>query len=178
MELGNIFPETPDFITSLKQLNGEEEKVCVELFYSLAEKMLVSKSGKESAELSSMNFKKHEDILNSILERVAFFPLKPNVMQAELTRLGLSASHSSALASAWASIAKTLVLGRRRVDTNVEGIHYQVLRRLPQDQESVLFHIQLEGAPSNVKLRFEPDELFQFYEQLQQIQDGIDRICQ
>jgi hypothetical protein len=170
-----IFNETPDFLSALKSLNLEDEKECIEEFKSLA-----IKNSETSSDLvgNSSNSPKHvrEEILGKILDRVAFFPLKPSVMQAELARLGLKESLSQGLAGAWADKAKKVVLARRVVKGDLVSVDFEMLLNIKTGEEGVNLQLQLHGG-QEILLNFEPDELFAFYEQLEEIQNNIDKIC-
>ena len=74
METTNIFPENPEFLALLLALNQEQEQECVTAFRTLTEGMVDPKK-------PSVTPSKHQEVLNSILETVAFYPLKPSVMQ-------------------------------------------------------------------------------------------------
>ena len=118
------------------------------------------------------------------------------VHQAELSRLGLSSTASAGLASAWASIAKTVVTARRKVQSNLVGVAAEVRRQLPEGTESLLLSLQMDGeahfTPSlsskekdndktssdrRVNIRLDPQQAFALYEQLEAAQAGIDAIC-
>lgn len=180
MEACNIFPPTQQFRDSLKKLNGLDEKVCLDLFVDLAKRMTEEEqisSVKGTSGSSVSNQVEHEETLKIVLERVAHFPVKPSVMEAELTQLGVSPSLGRGLANIWASVAKPLVQHRRRVITNFKGIHCQVLRDIPSGQERVKMQLNIEQQ-TDLKLSFKPEQLFDFYQELELIQANLDRICQ
>ena len=208
-----LFPESPHFLEQLKELGSANQDEAVATFLALAK-----------ADTKSENDCKlvHKEVLSVILERVAFFPMKPAVMevrggwdgiylrqecssnsnglthQAELARLGLSSATASGLASAWASIAKTVVTARRKVQSNLVGVAAEVRRQLPEGAESLVVSLQLAGEAHStlsesseqlkdnskatsgrrVNIRLDPQQAFALYEQLEAAQAGIDAICQ
>ena len=111
-----------------------------------------------------------------------------SAFQAELSRLGLSSERASGLALAWASIAKTVVASRRKVQSNLVGVAAEVRRQLPEGTESLLVSLQMAekvGAACldstsgrTVNLRLDPQQAFALYETLEAAQAGVDAICQ
>ena len=118
-----------------------------------------------------------------------------------MSRLGLSSTTAGELASAWASIAKSVVTARRKVQSNLVGVAAEVRRQLPDGTESLVVSLQLAGeahstlfesseqlsvAKDNskassgrrVNIRLDPQQAFALYEQLEAAQAGIDAICQ
>lgn len=187
-----LFPESPHFLEQLKELGSANQDEAVATFLALAK-----------ADTKSENDCKlvHKEVLSVILERVAFFPMKPAVMEAELSRLGLSSTTAGGLASAWASIAKTVVTARRKVQSNLVGVAAEVRRQLPEGTESLVVSLQLAGEAHStlsesseqllvendkskassgrrVNIRLDPQQAFALYEQLEAAQAGIDAICQ
>jgi len=181
----SLFPDSFDFLEQLRLLDSANQDEVVATFLALAKPDVNLE--KESG---------HKEVLSAILERVAFFPMKPAVMEAELSRLGLSSTASAGLASAWASIAKTVVTARRKVQSNLVGVAAEVRRQLPEGTESLLLSLQMDGeahfTPSlsskekdndktssdrRVNIRLDPQQAFALYEQLEAAQAGIDAIC-
>ena len=205
-----LFPESPHFLEQLRHLGSANQDEVVATFIALAKSDVnPEKDGKLV----------HKEVLSVILERVAFFPMKPAVMevrgtltafplncnsnskfdklffnsngrnhQAELSRLGLSSTTAGGLAAAWASIAKTVVTARRKVQTNLVGVAAEVRRQMPEGTESLVVSLQLAGEACSmlsetssgrrVNLRLDPQQAFALYEQLEAAQAGIDAICQ
>ena len=62
------------------------------------------------------------------------------------------------------------------METSLKDARGQVVRELPGGSEGAKLHLQLEDR--TMVLKFTPEQLFQFYEQLEQIQASIDGICQ
>jgi len=173
-----LFPESPHFLEQLKHLNSATQDDVVHAFLSIA------KADSKQGHLVDVQSGLHE-VLSIILERVAFFPMKPSVMEAELSRLGLSSERASGLALAWASIAKTVVASRRKVQSNLVGVAAEVRRQLPEGTESLLVSLQMAGAACldstpgrTVNLRLDPQQAFALYENLEAAQAGVDAICQ
>jgi len=70
-----IFNETPDFLGAVKDLNQEDEEEVASAFRKVVEDCLTA---------SDQNCSVDENIsgiYGAVLDRVAFFPLKPAVMQ-------------------------------------------------------------------------------------------------
>ena len=170
MQTGSIFPSTPAFLAQLLELDREGE-ACLPTFVSLAKRMELAAGGKDQQPLTAV---RHEEVLTTILERVAFYPLKPSVMQSELVRLGLSAALASSLSLSWASLAKSLVTARRRLDCSLGRLQTRVVSRVPGGGQEVT--MALEGV--DLALRLTPEQLFGLYETLEQVQAAIDAICQ
>jgi len=176
-----LFLESPHFLEQLKHLNSATQDDVVRAFLSLA------KADTKQGHMVDVQSGLHE-VLSIILERVAFFPMKPSVMEAELSRLGLSSERASGLALAWASIAKTVVASRRKVQSNLVGVAAEVRRQLPEGTESLLVSLQMAekaGAACldstsgrTVNLRLDPQQAFALYENLEAAQAGVDAICQ
>jgi len=165
-----IFHPTDDFLSSLKSLNMEDEKECVEDFKSIA-----IRTSKQD-DCPSRQSLARQKILGTILDRVAFFPLKPAVMQDELVRHGLNESLAQGLASAWAEMAKKVVLARRMIKGDLLGVEFETLCNVSSGEESI--NVQLNISDNKkVLLTFKPEELFAFYEHLEEIQNNIDKIC-
>jgi len=153
----NIFDETPDFLNAIKVLNDEDEKQCACDFSELALKM--SEDG--------LNISANEgDVYGAILDRVAFFPLKPVVMQEELVRLGMRESLSRIFAAVWAENAKKVVLARRKVLSDLSGVEYEVVRNIATEEENVNLHLNYQDGLNTV-INFNVEELFAFYKQLE-----------
>ena len=102
---------------------------------------------------------------------------------------------ASGLASAWASLAKTVVTARRKVQTNLVDVTAEVRRQMPEGTESLVVSLQLAGEARNIlseserqlveassgrriNIRLDPRQAFALYEQLEAAQAGIDAICQ
>jgi len=68
-----IFDETPDFLNKMRGLNDMVEEQCVFEFSKMALKM-----SEDGLNISGIN---EGDVYGAILDRIAFFPLKPVVMQ-------------------------------------------------------------------------------------------------
>ena len=161
-----LFPESPHFLEQLKHLNSASQDDVVHAFLSLA------KADSKQGQVVDVQSGLHE-VLSIILERVAFFPMKPTIMevretvdcglhqslalsgpqpnrlstfQAELSRLGLSSERASGLALAWASLAKAVVASRRKVQSNLVGVAAEVRRQLPEGTESLLVSLQMAEA--------------------------------
>ena len=115
-------------------------------------------------------------------------PNRFSTFQAELSRLGLSSERASGLALAWASVAKTVVASRRKVQSNLVGVAAEVRRQLPEGTESLLVSLQMAGAAGaacldstfgrTVNIRLDPQQAFALYENLEAAQAGVDAICQ
>jgi len=73
-KLITIFSENDEFIKSLHDLNSEKLEECMKEFKSLIE---VCVSGEEKDVVKSPR----RDTLSHILNKVAFYPLNPDVMQ-------------------------------------------------------------------------------------------------
>lgn len=176
-----LFPESPHFLEQLRLLGSADQDEAVATFIALAKAEV---NREKDAELV------HKEVLSVILERVAFYPLKPAVMEAELSRLGLSSTTAGGLASAWASMAKTVVTARRKVQSNLVGVAAEVRRQMPEGTESLVVSLQLAGEARStlseseqlnsrrVNIRLDPRQAFALYEQLEGAQAGIDTICQ
>ena len=107
-----------------------------------------------------------------------------------MSRLGLSSTTAGGLASAWASMAKTVVTARRKVQSNLVGVAAEVRRQMPEGTESLVVSLQLAGEARStlsesgqlnsrrVNIRLDPQQAFALYEQLEAAQAGIDTICQ
>ena len=97
---------------------------------------------------------------------------------------------ASGLASAWASLAKTVVTARRKVQTNLVDVTAEVRRQMPEGTESLVVSLQLAGEARStlsesgqlnsrrVNIRLDPQQALALYEQLEAAQAGIDTICQ
>ena len=102
---------------------------------------------------------------------------------------------ASGLASAWVSLAKTVVTTRRKVQTNLVDVTAEVRRQMPEGTESLVVSLQLAGEAHNIlseserqlvedsssrriNIRLDPQQAFALYEQLEAAQAGIDAICQ
>lgn len=173
MQTGSIFPPTAAFLAQLQELELEGE-ACLPSFVTLAKRMERAAGGKDQQPCPAV---RHEEVLTTILERVAFYPLKPSVMQEELARLGLSASLATSLSLAWGGLAKSLVTARRKVDCNMVGLQARVVSRVPGGGQEVSLALVLEGGGA-LALRLTPQQLFGLYETLEQVQAAIDAICQ
>ena len=73
-----LFPESPHFIEQLKHLNSATQDDVVHAFLSLA------KADSKQGHVVDVQSGLHE-VLSIILERVAFFPMKPTVMEGRET---------------------------------------------------------------------------------------------
>jgi hypothetical protein len=91
-------------------------------------------------------------------------------------RLGLKESLSQRLAEIWAENAKKVVLARRKVQSDLEGVDYEVLMDLGTQEENVNVHLTHHDGHTAV-LNCNVQELFAFYKQIENIQANIDLIC-
>ena len=73
-----LFPESPHFIEQLKHLNLASQDDLVHAFLSVA------KADSKQGHVVDVQSGLHE-VLSIILERVAFFPMKPTVMEVRKT---------------------------------------------------------------------------------------------
>lgn len=162
MEAASIFPSSPAFLALLAALGEAEEQQVVAAFTSLA-----TGKGEEVA---------HQEVLATILHSVAFFPLAPAAMEAELVRLGLGPALAAALAAAWSSAARAVVAARRKVPTNLVAVAAEVVRAVPGGEEEVVLVLGVEGRRE--VLRLNPSEAFALYSRLEEVQEGLDSICQ
>lgn len=166
-----IFDETPDFLIAIRDLNEEDEGKCASEFRKVVEDSLnVSKLYCNQVD------GKNGFVYGAILDRVAFFPLKPAVMQEELVRLGLKESLSHSLAAIWAENAKRVVLARKKVESDLEGVDYEVLVDIGSQEEHVNLHLTHHNGQTAI-LNFTVEDLFAFYKQIENIQANIDLIC-
>jgi len=163
MDSVDIFPVlSPQFLSDLRALNNDDPKVVAEEFRALAQGM-----------------EKGREVLQIIVDCVAFYPLKPTVMEEELCRIGLTPSLSSLLSKAWAELARMVVGSRKKLLPSHNVIEHQVMKRLPGAEESVILNIDEGGeAGRKLTLRLEPDQLFKLFEELEEVQGNIDKICQ
>ena len=75
-----IFDETPDFLTAIRELNDEDEDKSASEFRKIALEM--AEDGLNIPQVYCNQFAgKNGFVYGAILDRVAFFPLKPVVMQ-------------------------------------------------------------------------------------------------
>lgn len=170
-----IFDETPDFLTAIRELNDEDEDKSASEFRKIALEM--AEDGLNIPQVYCNQVAgKNGFVYGAILDRVAFFPLKPVVMQEELVRLGMKESLSQNLAAIWAENAKKIVLARRKVVSDLKGIDFEVLRNIASEEENVNLHLTHHDGRTTV-LNFEVEELFAFYKQIESIQNSIDLIC-
>jgi len=91
-------------------------------------------------------------------------------------RLGLKESHSQLLAAIWAENAKKVVAGRRKVDSDLEDVHFEALVDVGSQEEHVNLHLTHHSGQITV-LNFSIEELLGFYNQIEKIQANIDLIC-
>jgi len=90
-------------------------------------------------------------------------------------RLGLKESHSQCLARIWAENAKKVVAARRKVKSDLEDVHYEVLVDTDSQEEHVNLYLTYNGQTTI--LNFNVEELVGFYKQIEKIQASIDLIC-
>lgn len=165
-----IFNETDEFLRSLATLNSDSFEKCVEDFTLLTEQMC-TKELELKAEMPS-----RRSTLLHILNKVAFYPLNPTVMQEELIRLGLNTRLSEDLAGVWAETAKKVVASKKMIKGDLDQVQFEILHDVTANEESVDVQLLLSDN-RNVLVNFSPDQLYAFYEQLEIIQNNIDRIC-
>jgi hypothetical protein len=164
---GPLLPASPELQAQLAALGRAEGEEVAAAFRALA----LGQPG-EAGE--------HAEVLATILHSVAFYPLKPAVMQAELVRLGLRAAVAASLASVWAEVARPVVAARRRPASDLLAVETEVRQALHPHQgaEAAVVTLRLEGARRPLVLRLRPDKLLELYEQLEQVQAAIDGVCQ
>ena len=167
MDAASIFPSSPAFLALLAALGEVEDQQVVAAFTSLAAGLVGCKEEVEVA---------HQEVLATILHSVAFLPLAPAAMEGELLRLGLRSSLAAALAAAWAGLARAVVAARRKVPTNLVGVTAEVVRAVPGGEEEVVLVLGVEGRRE--VLRLTPSEAFALYSRLEEVQEGLDSICQ
>lgn len=91
-------------------------------------------------------------------------------------RLGLKESLSLSLAAIWAENAKKVVAARRKVDSDLEDVHFEALVDIASQEERVNLHLTHHSGQVTV-LNFSIEELLGFYKQIEKIQANIDLIC-
>ena len=91
-------------------------------------------------------------------------------------RLGLKESHSQSLARIWAENAKKVVAARRKVKSDLEDVHYEVLVDTASQEEHVNLHLIHRNGQTTI-LNYNVEELVGFYKQIEKIQASIDLIC-
>ena len=91
-------------------------------------------------------------------------------------RLGLKESHSQRLAAIWAENAKKVVSARRKVDSDLEDVHFETLVDIASQEECINLHLTHHSGQLTV-LKFSIEELLGFYKQIEKIQANIDLIC-
>jgi len=166
-----LFEEHPDVVAMFDSLNQQDEDECVQAFRKLVERMSLPNSGKEEANSDST-----DGICRMILDRVAFFPAKPALLQQELIRLNVRASLAESLSGVWAQTAKKIVAEKKKVSSDLRRIDYEVVRDVKTEEQTVnlYLHDQLDRI---TPLSFTPQQLFSFYQKLENIQTSIDSIC-
>ena len=168
----SLFDDLPDTVRMFEALNQQEDAECTRAFNRLAQRMSHPTSDQEKETDPDLV----QSTLKLILDRVAFFPAKPSLLQQELSRLGVRASLSESLSQVWAQTAKKIVAAKKKVSTDLKRIEFEVLREVwSQDQSVNLYlHDQLDRL---TLLTFTPQQLFSFYQKLEDIQSSIDSIC-
>ena len=88
----------------------------------------------------------------------------------------MSASLAVRLSSVWSQFAKKIVTVRRKVESELKKVDYQVMRDVQtQTQKINLFLTDVQD--NTTMIVFSPSQLFSFYEQLECVQSSIDSIC-
>jgi len=157
-----LFEDQPDVVRMFEFLNQQDESLCVQAFRRLAERM-------SDPDLT-------HSIFTMILDRVAFFPAKPALLQQELLGLGVRASLAEKLSQVWAATARKIVAEKKKVQTDLTRIDFEVVREVKTQGQTVnlYLHDQLDRI---TLLSFTPQQLFSFYQKLESIQTSIDSIC-
>ena len=91
-------------------------------------------------------------------------------------RLGLKESLSQSLAAIWAENAKKVVAARKKVESDLEEVDYEVLVDIGSQQEQVNLYLTHHESQTAI-LNFSVEELVAFYKQIEKIQASIDLIC-
>ena len=168
----SLFGDQPETVSLFEVLNQEEEAKCTQAFRELAQRMSDPNSEPEEEPDSGSV----QSIFKLILDRVAFFPAKPSLLQQELSRLGVRNSLSESLSQVWAENAKKIVAEKKKVSSDLKRIDYEVVKEVVSQDETVnlYLHDQLDRL---TLLTFTPQQLFSFYHELENIQTSIDSIC-
>jgi len=67
-------------------------------------------------------------------------------------------------------------MSRRKIDGEFQGAEFEALCNIKTGEEMI--NLQLQNADgTKVLIDFTPETLFEFYEQLELVQNNIDKIC-
>jgi len=168
MENIRIFPEHSQVSSLIHHFINNPEDKSVEVFTRVAQQLSEDDQVKTGDDL--------EHLCRHVLESVAFYPAKPELLQSGLEMLGVSASLAMKLSSVWSQFAKKIVTVRRKVESELKKVDYQVMRDVQtQTQKINLFLTDVHD--NTTMIVFSPSQLFSFYEQLECVQSSIDSIC-
>jgi len=177
----SIFNHTKPFLDHVQELNHAPEAEVIAVFKLLCQGVTTPGRG-------SFN-----PALETILDRVAYFPLRPADMKTELVKVGMAESMSGQLSEVWAEQARAVVNQRKKVDSDVKDVNYEILTDIVTGVERINLKFDLNHPRSadvfsrsadvtsarlqTAELTFTPDQLFALYDQLEAVQKRIDKIC-
>jgi len=175
-----LFPECPIFRDGIGRLNQQPVENVVNAFAALClgKETRWQQGGEERGSAKELPGGGSIDTLRIILDNVAFHPVRPEDMKAELGEVGLTGALSVRLAETWAKHARTVVNARKKVNSNLTGVEYELLTDVRTEEERVRLCLGLSnGQQSNLSLSFTPDQLCSLFEKLESVQKKLDQIC-
>jgi len=186
-EATSIFNQTKPFLDGVQALNAAKEDDVTTCFT-----MLCTNGGNgrgDNRETIGVDDVRLKDTLSTILDRVAYFPVRPADMKAELEKVGVKGKLASSMSQVWADQARSVVATRKRVVSDLQGVDYKLLTNVVTGEERIRLSLTLNqqvasddanpnySAPVVEQLSFAPDQLFGLFEQLETVQKRIDKIC-
>ena len=168
-EIMKLFEDNSDFPDFIKHLNDTEEDKCIQTFEDVAKSMSGNVSSCETPSSTAR-------ICEKILTEVAFYPAKPSLLQEELVRLGLKKTLSAKFSTIWAEHAKKIVVVNRRVRSDLDKVHFEVVRDVKSQEQSINLYLTTFNKETTC-IKFTPSEMFEFYDKLESIQTSVDSIC-
>ena len=131
------------------------------------------------------------DGIKFVVDKAAYFALKPATLLNELTEIGLEEQRASAFSQSWGNLGKSLIERLKKktfFPVQLEEIDWRLNLQLAQSFQSrqkvpnAIFQLGLsdETKPAEEKeevtIEFTREELYQFYSELERIQDQLDSL--
>ena len=131
------------------------------------------------------------DGIKFVVDKAAYFALKPASLAKELMEIGLEEERASAFSQAWGNLGKA-VIDRLKKKTffpiQLEEINWRLNLQIGQSFQSrqkipnAIFQLNLSDEPKpgggreEVTVEFSRGELYQFYNELEKIQEQLDSL--
>jgi len=193
-----MFTETPRFMRAVELLNGIEDKTCQKIGSRIIGNVTTSTNAlsiEETTQLSNLlritdaEVASLIDSIKFIFQQAAFYSSKPSALKSSLEELNLDETKSEIISTIWMNHGKHTVEKLKEMlisDKQLDSVEWNVNISLANQHNAQekrltsLIHLNLLNNESEktekVILKMSHQELMQFYEKLETIQNQLDSL--